>query len=464
MGAAPGPACFGLGGTEATITDVYLLTGLLDPGTYLDGSLKLDAERSRKAVQAHIADPLGIGIDEALARMEEAYLQRLADALRTEELAPDTVIAAFGGAGPMSVCGAARQAGVRHVIIPRTAAVFSAFGIGFSDISQTYEYPLTAAGTETLAEAARELRLRAARDMYAEGVAAGDCVESLRLRIEQDVIDGRAAGDIVIDVSAADDAAADGAAITAHLGDGDVASLELSLLAPLPHVTIGSGLDVAAQPASPVGRPHRPRPHRQRGRTARLHAARPALRCPGRRPGGRRGPVLHHAPARGLAVPDHRGGRPAARRQHASHPAITGLSREPLMRVPMTEYLEIDLDTERWQCRRCGQDLAPAAGNYKTGTLVHDRDPREIHRPLIDPATYEFTFAPDPAWCRILEYYCPGCGTLVETEYLPPGHPPTFDMQIDVAALKAQWAKRPAGTVIPLGRDVPVDAGHRHGR
>jgi len=253
VGAAPGPACFGLGGTEATITDVHLLTGLLDAGTYLDGALKLDAERSRKAVQANIADPLGVGLDEALARMDEAYLQRLADALGTEEVAPDTVIAAFGGAGPMSVCGAARHAGVRHVIIPRTAAVFSAFGIGFSDISQTYEYPLTAAGPEALAEATRELRLRAARDMYAEGVAAGDCVESLRLRIEHGVIDGGAASDTVIDLPAADAAAADGAAITAHLGDGDVASLELSLLAPLPHVTIGSGLDVAAAPASPSG-------------------------------------------------------------------------------------------------------------------------------------------------------------------------------------------------------------------
>ncbi len=250
VGAAPGPACFGLGGTDATITDVYLLTGLLDPGTYLDGSLKLDAERSRKAVQANIADPLGVGVDEALARMEEAYLQRLADALRTEELAPDTVIAAFGGAGPMSVCGAARRAGVKHVIIPRAAAIFSAFGIGFSDITQTYEYPLTAADTETLAEAARELRLRAARDMYAEGVDPGDCVESLRLRIEHCVTDGRAGRDTIIDLSAANDAAA---AITAHLGDGDVASLELSLLAPLPHVTIGSELDVAAQLAAPSG-------------------------------------------------------------------------------------------------------------------------------------------------------------------------------------------------------------------
>ena len=114
------------------------------------------------------------------------------------------------------------------------------------------------------------------------------------------------------------------------------------------------------------------------------------------------------------------------------------------MRVPMTEYLEIDLDSERWLCRRCGHDLAPARGNYKEGTLVYDRDPREIHRPLIDPARYEFTFAPDPAWCRILEFCCPGCGTMIEVEYLPPGHPPTFDMEIDFDALEAQWARRPA--------------------
>ena len=55
------------------------------------------------------------------------------------------------------------------------------------------------------------------------------------------------------------------------------------------------------------------------------------------------------------------------------------------MRIPMTEYLEIDLETERWRCRRCAQDLGPARGNYKEGTLVYDRDPTEIHRPLIDP-------------------------------------------------------------------------------
>jgi acetone carboxylase gamma subunit len=51
---------------------------------------------------------------------------------------------------------------------------------------------------------------------------------------------------------------------------------------------------------------------------------------------------------------------------------------------------------------------------------------------------------------------------LIETEYLPPGHPPVFDMEIDVDALAAQWAARPAQTAIPLGRDVPDTVGHVH--
>jgi acetone carboxylase, gamma subunit len=112
------------------------------------------------------------------------------------------------------------------------------------------------------------------------------------------------------------------------------------------------------------------------------------------------------------------------------------------MRVPMTEYLVIDLDTERWVCRVCAHDMGSAHENYKPGTLVYDRDPREIHQPIIDPGRYEYTFSPDPAYCRILEYYCPGCGTQIECEYLPPGHPPAVDVLIDVAALRKQWEER----------------------
>jgi acetophenone carboxylase len=103
------------------------------------------------------------------------------------------------------------------------------------------------------------------------------------------------------------------------------------------------------------------------------------------------------------------------------------------MRRQITEYLELDLEHERWHCRRCGHDLGDARRNYKEGCLVWERDPREIHRPIVEG---EYTFAPDPSWCRVLELVCPSCATLVEVEYLPPGHPLTHDIEIDVDALK----------------------------
>ncbi len=131
------------------------------------------------------------------------------------------------------------------------------------------------------------------------------------------------------------------------------------------------------------------------------------------------------------------------------------------MRVLITEYLRIDLETERWECRRCGRDLASARDSYKRGLLVHDRDPREIHKPLLDPKLYARTFSPDPSWCRILEYYCPGCGTMVEVEYLPPGHPPIRDIELDVDALKAQWRDREEVREAPVGAPPPR-RGHAH--
>lgn len=132
------------------------------------------------------------------------------------------------------------------------------------------------------------------------------------------------------------------------------------------------------------------------------------------------------------------------------------------MKVLITEYLRIDLDSEQWECRRCGKAHGPARDNYKRGLLVHDRDPTEVHRPLLDTRLYERTFAPNPTWCRILEYYCPGCGTMVETEYLPPGHPPLRDIDLDIDALKAQWAGRDEVTEAASG-PAPVRRVHSHG-
>jgi acetone carboxylase gamma subunit len=102
-------------------------------------------------------------------------------------------------------------------------------------------------------------------------------------------------------------------------------------------------------------------------------------------------------------------------------------------KIRVTEYLDLDVEQEKWFCNRCGHELGPARQNYKRGCLVHDRDPREIHPPLVSG---EFNFSPDPLWVRIVEFYCPSCGVQMETEYLPPGHPLTWDIEIDLDCLK----------------------------
>lgn len=130
------------------------------------------------------------------------------------------------------------------------------------------------------------------------------------------------------------------------------------------------------------------------------------------------------------------------------------------MKVLITENLRIDLDIERWECRACEGDLTDARENYKRGLLVYDRDPREIHKPLLDPNRYALTYAPNPEWCRIVEYYCPHCGTMIETEYLPPGHPPVRDIEFDLDSLKAQWKDREEVKEAPVGREQPRPPAH----
>ncbi len=104
------------------------------------------------------------------------------------------------------------------------------------------------------------------------------------------------------------------------------------------------------------------------------------------------------------------------------------------MRFRMTETLDLDTASERWSCNRCGLDLGPATANYKEACLLRARDPAEIHEPFA--GNPEHSFVPDSDWCAIVETYCPGCGVLMETEYLPPGHPLTHDVEIDLVALR----------------------------
>jgi len=115
---------------------------------------------------------------------------------------------------------------------------------------------------------------------------------------------------------------------------------------------------------------------------------------------------------------------------------VTGPDRIAGTRIRVTEGLDLDTATERWACNRCGQDLGSAKANYKESCLLAARDPAEIHESFVgDP---EYSFCPDSEWCAIVEVYCPGCGYLMDVEYLPPGHPPTHDVQIDLPSLRGR--------------------------
>ena len=110
-----------------------------------------------------------------------------------------------------------------------------------------------------------------------------------------------------------------------------------------------------------------------------------------------------------------------------------------IARIRFTEYLDLDLNDDGWYCHSCDHRLIDASENYKRGCLVGERDPRDIHPPVI---AGDYTFSPDPEWVRILEFYCPDCGRQIETEYLPPGHPITHDIEVDIASLKARLSAR----------------------
>ncbi|WP_326835208.1 hydantoinase/oxoprolinase family protein [Amycolatopsis rhabdoformis] len=145
-GARPGPACYGEGGTEPTVSDVDLLLGIINPDNFLGGRKKLSKELAAEAVRTHIAEPLGLSVDEAAAAIYAIQNAQTADLVRkvvvTSGQDPrDFALYAFGGAGPMHCASYAADLDVAEVVVPLgpTAAVFSAYGLAASDIVLTAE-------------------------------------------------------------------------------------------------------------------------------------------------------------------------------------------------------------------------------------------------------------------------------------------------------------------------------------
>lgn len=133
-GADPGPACYGRGGQDATVTDAAVVLGYLDPNGRLGGEVKVDAERACEAIRNNIGEKIGLDVVEAAAGIHRIVCEHMAAAVKIHavEKGRDVrayALLAFGGAGPIHARSVARYAGCSRVIVPPNAGVFSAIGL-----------------------------------------------------------------------------------------------------------------------------------------------------------------------------------------------------------------------------------------------------------------------------------------------------------------------------------------------
>ena len=142
-GAVPGPAAYGRGGEEPTVTDAQLVLGRLAPGPYAGGAVSLDLERAETALRTRVGEPLGLGLHDAaigVIRLVEQNLLQAVERISTERGRDPSrfVLVAGGGAGPMHGAAVGRRLGARGVLVPRLAGVFCALGMLNADVGQDF--------------------------------------------------------------------------------------------------------------------------------------------------------------------------------------------------------------------------------------------------------------------------------------------------------------------------------------
>lgn len=144
-GAKPGPAAYGKGGVDATVTDANVVLGYIDPDNFLGGEMRLDADRAHEALR-RVAGQVGMGTTELAAGIVQIIEAQMAELIRQMTVQSgydprDFVVYAYGGAGPTHGVGYAAELGARAVIVPLLdlGAVWSAYGVASSDLVELVE-------------------------------------------------------------------------------------------------------------------------------------------------------------------------------------------------------------------------------------------------------------------------------------------------------------------------------------
>ena len=186
-GSSPGPACYGLGGAEPTVTDANLVLGYLNPGYFAGGSMALDAGAARRAIQK-LAHPLGLSLEGAAWGIHQMVTANMELATRVVSIERgrdprDLTFIAFGGAGPLHGCRLARALGMPRTILPAAAGVTAALGLLAAeikfDVARTYVRRLDAVDLGHLNGIYGEMEAQAAA-VVRESAVAGEAVTVLR--------------------------------------------------------------------------------------------------------------------------------------------------------------------------------------------------------------------------------------------------------------------------------------------
>ena len=180
-GARPGPVCYGLGGDAPTVTDANIVLGYLNPSFLCGGELRIDAAASARAIEAAVAEPLGLAPEHAAWGARQVAIANMIRAIRavSSERGRDPreyALFAFGGNGALFAAGMAAELGMKTVVVPPAAGLFSAFGLLYAEIehhySRTVRRVLRDANPAAIDAVYRALEAQAVSQLAADGFDA----------------------------------------------------------------------------------------------------------------------------------------------------------------------------------------------------------------------------------------------------------------------------------------------------
>lgn len=181
-GSEPGPACYGRGGTQPTVTDASVVLGYIDPANFAGGTLRLDPALARSAISSVIADPLGMTVEQAALGIHRVLNTQMAEAIRLVSIGRGIdprgyALLPLGGGGPMHGCALADELGITTILVPAHPGVLSAAGLLGApvehEVAGAFPAPLATLDPARLDQALAALDQRCGALMAAEGFTSG---------------------------------------------------------------------------------------------------------------------------------------------------------------------------------------------------------------------------------------------------------------------------------------------------